>query len=335
MASIKTKLAVGLFLIVGVSVAVVAIIWLGMSGYLEKGRYFSAYFDESVQGITKDSPVKYRGVYIGRVHSVQVAPDGNLIEVVMKIESEMDLEKTYKTSVARLKTVGITGLMFVELERKKENFPYFIPELDAKPEFPIIATRPSELSQLFKDFDDALKSIGELDLKQLSEKAIMTLTHLNETIDSANMAQLSLDLRRLIGKTETMMNAEKLENMLDSVKSSADRFEAVSDNADIAINDFKDTIAKINNVIDTGRVPLESALVEVDQVLKKMDIALEKSTSVMDTVDDAAYTLMRQARITLKGFDDTALKMNRLIENVSDQPSLLLFSEPAAPKAPE
>ena len=89
MATLRTKFSVGLFLIVGLAIVIVGIVWLGMSNYFEKGRFFVAYFDESVQGLDKDSPVKYRGVYIGRVHRIGVAPDEKLIEVVMKIESEL------------------------------------------------------------------------------------------------------------------------------------------------------------------------------------------------------------------------------------------------------
>ena len=73
MASQKTKLAVGLFVACGLACAVLVIIWLGMSRFLEKGQFYVTYFDESIQGLVVDSPVKYRGVFIGRVESIGVA----------------------------------------------------------------------------------------------------------------------------------------------------------------------------------------------------------------------------------------------------------------------
>ena len=60
MASQRTKFNVGLFIIIGFTLSVIAIIWLGLSHLFEKGNLFEAYFDESVQGLNKDSPVKYR-----------------------------------------------------------------------------------------------------------------------------------------------------------------------------------------------------------------------------------------------------------------------------------
>ena len=106
MTSLKTKFAVGLFVIIGLSVSFISILWLGMSHYFEKGQHYVAFFDESVQGLDKDSPVKYRGVSIGRVKSISVAPDSTMIEVVLKMEAAF---RPADELIAQLKSVGITG----------------------------------------------------------------------------------------------------------------------------------------------------------------------------------------------------------------------------------
>ena len=118
MASKKAKFTVGLFVAGGLTISVLAIVWLGMARYFEKGKFFVTYFNESVQGLKKDSPVKYRGVSIGRVESIGVAPDSKLIQVILKIESGQKLDNNI---VAQLKNVGITGSMLVELDRKKKG----------------------------------------------------------------------------------------------------------------------------------------------------------------------------------------------------------------------
>ena len=111
MASQRTKYTVGLFLIFGIGIALLAFIWLGMSRFLQKGHYYATYFNESVQGLDKDAPVKYRGVSIGRVDSIEVAPDARLIEVILKIETGQKLDNDI---VAQLSPVGITGGMIIE-----------------------------------------------------------------------------------------------------------------------------------------------------------------------------------------------------------------------------
>ena len=162
MASLKTKFSVGLFLICGIIVVIIGIIWLGMSNYLEKGRLFVAYYDESVQGLDVDSPVKYRGVHIGRVHTIGVAPDGKMIEVVLKIESDIKPKDDAQNLVAQLKSVGITGLMFIELEQKQAD-DRDLPTLSFKPEYPVISTRPSEISKFFQGIEDIFNLFRALD----------------------------------------------------------------------------------------------------------------------------------------------------------------------------
>lgn len=77
---------VGFFVTVGTLAAVSMILWLGASKYLRKGVKYVTYFDESVQGLQVDSAVKYRGVEIGSVEKIRVAPDDRLIEVVIKAD---------------------------------------------------------------------------------------------------------------------------------------------------------------------------------------------------------------------------------------------------------
>ena len=138
MASLKTKFAVGLFLMVGISFFILVTIWLGMSHFLQEGQYYVTYFDESVQGLEVDSIVKYRGVPVGRVEGIDVAPDAKLIQVTLKIESGQELDRDI---VAQLKLVGITGSIFVELDRKEEGEPDQSPHLNFPSEYQIVASK--------------------------------------------------------------------------------------------------------------------------------------------------------------------------------------------------
>ena len=116
MSTKSSKFLIGLFVIVGLLILAATIIWVGASRILMKGSLYAAYFDESVQGLQVDSAIKYRGVEIGKVQSIDVAPDYRLVEVIMKIDLEGDLQHH---TIASLKTAGITGIVFIELDRIK------------------------------------------------------------------------------------------------------------------------------------------------------------------------------------------------------------------------
>ena len=145
MAKQRTNLLIGIFVTLGVLLGVVAIIWVGATSYFQKGETYISYFDESVQGVQKDSAVKFRGVDVGRVEDIRVAPDNRLIGVVMKINMRGELPRN---GVAQLKAAGITGIMFVELDLKKPGEPDLSPKIDFPSEYPIIPTRPSEIQRL-------------------------------------------------------------------------------------------------------------------------------------------------------------------------------------------
>lgn len=209
MASIKTKFNVGLFVVLGFSIAMVAVLWLSISHYFEKGKLYAAYFDESVQGLNKDSPVKYRGVTIGRVESIRVAPDATLIEVVMKLESGL---KPGMNLVAQLKSVGITGIMFVELDRKKEGDPEYSPEINFPSKYMVISTKPSDIKLYMEGFAKILRQINELDLKSSLDKWDSALSSVEKAGNSFNDLSINADQTisniqlRLLG---TLQNFER------------------------------------------------------------------------------------------------------------------------------
>jgi phospholipid/cholesterol/gamma-HCH transport system substrate-binding protein len=185
MATQKTKLTVGIFVAGGLTLAIIAIIALGMFSFFRKGQYYATYFDESVQGLDVDSLVKYRGVSIGRVDSIDVAPDSKLIQVVLKIETGQPLGNDL---VAQLKIVGITGSVFVELDRKKLGEPNLSPRLTFPSEYPIVASKPSDISQILHGIDDVLKQVKNLDTGGISDKIKFTLDNINDAIDEAHSA---------------------------------------------------------------------------------------------------------------------------------------------------
>jgi len=229
MASTKTKFAVGLFVAGGVSIALLAIIWLGATRYFEKGQYYVTYFNESVQGLDKDSPVKYRGVAIGRVAKIGVAPDSKLIEVILNIDSGQRLGSEI---VAQLKLVGITGSMFIELDQKKEDEPDRSPYLSFPSKYQIVASKPSDISELLQGINNVLEQLSTLDIEGVSGKIKLTLDSLNQAIADANLKAVSTNLassleridRKVLVRVES--TAARLERSLTATGQNLERASA-------------------------------------------------------------------------------------------------------------
>ena len=332
MATLKTKFSVGLFLILGVTILIIVVIWLGMSNYLEKGRYFVAYFNESVQGLDVDSPVKYRGVHIGRVHSIKVAPDDRLIEVVLKIETDITSEEDAGNLVATLKSVGITGLMFIELEQKADEPPQPPQKFSFKPEYPVIATRPSEISKFFRGIDDIFNMIRAIDTRTISNQLVMVLEKVNHTIDEAKIASLMTDLRQTVQNAQRMLNSEKMNQLLVSVDQTSRNFDRLAINADSGVKEIRTTISRLDNLMQNGGADLLSITTDMKTAAQEVRRTMESATALLQGTDHKVGTLQRQAMTTLDRIEQAAASLNRLLEQLANQPSQVIFSAPAVDK---
>jgi phospholipid/cholesterol/gamma-HCH transport system substrate-binding protein len=171
MARKSANFLLGLFVILGFFLGVAAIIWVGATSYFQKGQTFIIYFDESVQGLQGDSSVKYRGVDVGRVEQIKVAPDNRHIGVVIKANLRDNLGAN---TVAQLKSAGITGVVFIELDRRKPDEPDLSPKINFPSEYPIIPSRPSEIQRILTQLEGVVAKLNQIDAGGISNQIILT-----------------------------------------------------------------------------------------------------------------------------------------------------------------
>ena len=337
MASLKTKFSVGLFLVIGIATIVIGVIWLGMSNYFEKGRFFVAYFDESVQGLDKDSPVKYRGVSIGRVHHIGVAPDERLIEVVVKIESDIKTKEQIEDIVAQLKSVGITGLMFVELERKGPDEPDLSPAIDFNPPYPVVPTRPSEISKIFQGIEDVFNLFRALDTDTISKQLTQALKKINRTIDDAQLSAMVGDVRTTLKKMQALIDTRKMDLLLDSMSTTSASLNRMAVNADQGVTEIRHAVDGLDRVITTSGDNMEAMTADLKTAAEEVRSAMQTAAHLLENTDRQMDSLMRQVLTTLNRIDQASTTLNQFLNRVADQPSQLIFSapRPERPDAPQ
>ncbi|HPA15977.1 MAG TPA: MlaD family protein [Desulfobacterales bacterium] len=325
MATTKTKFTVGLFVLIGITIAVVAIIWLGMSHYFEKGRHYVAYFDESVQGLDKDSPVKYRGVSIGRVYSIGVAPDANLIQVELKIETGLDLEGDF---VAQIKAVGITGIMFIEIDRKKKDEPDLSPKIAFAPKHPVISTKPSDIHKIIQGLDEIITQMKLLDFTGISNKLKSALDNMDQSVKDAQIAELSSGIRTSLRRLQKILEPGKWDQLIDSVENAGISVTSLATNADETVFRLNDAIVRIDNMVADNEKYLSEAFKNFQSSMKNADIFLSRGTDLIRDADTKVSIVQRRLVATLQGIEKVTENLNQLIDRLSAQPSELLFGQP-------
>ena len=352
MASQRIRFTVGLFMASGIGIALVAIIWLGMSHFLEKGQYYVTYFNESVQGLGIDSPVKYRGVSIGRVDRLGVAPDSKLIQVVLKIESGQKLDRYI---VAQLKSVGITGIRFIELDRKKKGESDRSPALSFPSEYPIVASKPSDISELLKGIDDVLNQIKSLDLEGISDKIKLSLDsidrtiadanlkgistriessfdRINRAISDANLKGISTRIESSFDNVDRILDTPRWDNIMASLEKATQSLNTLMDKAEGSLDRAENTLEQVGGIVTDNTKTIKVVLEGFGKAAESANIFLEKGSSLVSGTNDSLSHLKRQLLVTGQHLEKATENLNRLIELVADQPSQLIFGEPPVPR---
>jgi ABC-type transporter Mla subunit MlaD len=230
MATEANKFKVGIFLIAGFLAFNGALIWIGSSRFFESTRRYVTYFAESVQGLDVGSGVKFRGVPLGRVSDIRVAPDNVLVEVEMQIAPDFRVTPGMRTSLA---TSGITGISFVEIGPPIEGAASSAPTLSFAPRGTYIPSQRSFLTNL---------------MGTLSETAVQ--------LRGTDIKGLVADYRELAETANRRLSAPEIDRALLRISQAADALEGLTRKVVAAVEDPR--VSGAAQRVDAAVAELES-----------------------------------------------------------------------------
>ena len=309
MARKTSKFTIGLFVTIGVVIGLIAIVWLGASKYFEIGGIYATYFDESVQGLQKDSAVKYRGVDVGRVEKIRVAPDNALIEVVMKINLKGELQRSH---IAQLKPAGITGIVFIELDRKGQGEQDLSPKISFASEYPIIASKSSDIKQILSGVQGVLENLNKIDAKGISEGIVSTVANLNGVITKVDNALAEKRLDEII--IEVKNTLVKFQNFATNIEGEVQTLNLAKTGAHV-----ESATAKIEKIVNSG---------EIEAVLKEAKETIGNLNQWVERLDKRSLTVTNDVKVISENLRKASESLELLIERVYASPSDLLFGQP-------
>jgi phospholipid/cholesterol/gamma-HCH transport system substrate-binding protein len=300
MAKKTSNFLIGLFVVMGVLIGAVLIVWLSASKYFQKGPVYAAYFNESVQGLQMDSAVKYRGVDVGNVEKIRVAPDNKLIEILMKIN--LRGEKT-RELVAQLRSAGITGLVFIELDQKDPKDPKdprapdLSPKIEFATEYPVIASRPSDITMFLSSLERILTGVKTIDFKGISNQIHTTVTAINKILTGENADHITKNIDSITAK-------------LDTIAGDIQRLTAENGSITNILGETKGFLTDGRAFINTARDELQSA------------------GSLINGLDGNSRSLAVDLKIVSENLRRASDSLNTLLEQLDNSPSQVIFSNP-------
>lgn len=137
-------LLVGIFALIAMLGFAIAVIWMAGFNLRDDAMRYDIFFKGSVSGLKEGNAVRYRGIPVGVVTSMEINPD-NVEEVRVTIEIPQKTPVKEDTAAA-LEYQGITGVGYIELSGGTQQAPLL--EAKGGEARPVIPSKPSQLQEL-------------------------------------------------------------------------------------------------------------------------------------------------------------------------------------------
>lgn len=259
------------------------LLWLAQVEITRSYAQYDIVFD-TVSGLSQDSVVRYNGVDVGKVLSVDLdRQNPQLVRVRIEIRAATPVRKD---TVATLSSQGVTGVSFVALEG---GSPQSDPLVAVPPApVPLIASKPSVVQELTDAAPDLLKEAIALieDVRQFTtpenRKAIASILQ--------NVEKVTARVDAIAARAETLATAA--EGTLTRADAALGKAEAAFESADAVIKDdipglvdaLKATVADVGDTAAELKTFARSALPQYRDLAADARTAIAAIGTVADRI---------------------------------------------------
>lgn len=294
---------VGAFVLILGALLIGSVLWLS-SGKSYRKAYdtYLVYMSESVSGLSLDAPVRYRGVQIGSVRRIALAP-GNAKQVQLTLDIERGTPVKQDT-VAVLQVQGLTGIAHVDLSGGSSDSPPL--EAGSGEKYPVIRTEPSLMLRL----DTGVTAL---------------IGNLNRSSESVN-ALLDEENRTVLRRT--LANLERLSGTLAA---HAGEIDAGLNHASRAMENTERLTALANAELPQLLQRIQRSTDAFDRMANETARA---GSSAANTVESVRTEALPEARQAITELRELTASLRRFSEALERNPGMLLQGRPNLPPGP-
>lgn len=320
---------VGLFVVVLTAAIIVTGVWFGFGDPKPASNTYLVYLTDSVAGLRVNSTVRYRGVDVGRVRAIGLAPNDP-----GRVRLEIDIDRAVPVltdTIARLATQGLTGLSYVELSSEGRGEALLVAE--GQP-YPVIPSRPSLMGRINDVGGELLArvDVATLELTEAARNFGAIFNNANREAVAASLADIRTVAATLGGRAETLgRGIDDLGALLSDAAAAGERLPALVERADRTLagldthaGALADAARAVERLADTLRVESERLAGRIDRTTTLTEQELTRFSSETQP----ALTRM------LNELEGAAGALRRLGEALERDPSLLLYGRRDRPLGP-
>lgn len=185
----------GIFVLAAIGVLIAVVLIFGSGQFFKKSFMVETYIKQSVTGLDTGAAVRFRGVKIGQVTSIGLSGDlyeqdvkmtdrREYVVVRMQIFGDkvrLDNLDTYLQDNlrTRIKSMGITGVNYIELDFYPSAVDYSPLRYTWKPEYPVIPSMPNQADQILDGIQKLISGLNGMDVTETKKKFDALLGNLN------------------------------------------------------------------------------------------------------------------------------------------------------------
>jgi phospholipid/cholesterol/gamma-HCH transport system substrate-binding protein len=290
----KNEALVGMVVLAGIVVALVGSLWLSGATFGQEQRELTAVFSE-VGVLAEGSPVKYRGVKVGKVTKIMLAPRGDGVLVTLNVAEDVILPRDAGVVVMPESFFGDWQAAVVSRAAWKTLDFVQVPGRDVLPG----ATMP-DITQLTAVAADIAGNLAIL----------------SDRIGLAFTEETALDIRRTVGNVEDISGQLKgfMDQQTRLYGQVGTNVLASTRNIETATNEFTLTARDVRRNFNSG---------DVQQILsnaRQASANLNAFSTQLSTAAGGVPGLMARTDTTIASFGRTANTLNTTIAGL--QPGL-------------
>jgi paraquat-inducible protein B len=332
----KTKISpavIGAFVIGGFALLFLALISFGGVSFFSKPQRFVVLFDESVHGLDLGSPVKLRGVRVGRVVDLNLRYEGrsgrSVVAVVCEIGKDVmtdgrgagidvasreELQRLVDRGLrAQLGVLGLaTGMLYVELDIvDPKEFPADKGATDGS--YVVVPALPSAISAFQASASEILSKIKRVDFNGLTEELKALASQTRRQMAEVDVRATVDQWRKAGAALEALAADPAIRRTLDELNGAA--------------KDVRAAVARLDGQIEPAGRELAQTMAEVRRSLQAFNAAADSTRGFIA----AQSGLGADVGVTLGRLNEAADAVARLAEFIERNPNALLTGRRRAP----
>lgn len=309
---------IGIFTLVGLIIAGAAVVLFGAGKYFARTHDILVYFQKSANGLQVGSDVRFGGVRIGSVKSINVLVDsGNNRKVIPVIVELGDKEikaigaasgksidfsdpASVKDAVNRGLRAGmkqqslLTGQLYVEFDILPDE-PGFVYKPGTDPGYPVVPSVGTEIDELIAGIADGLKKFNALDLEGIINDLRATVVSAKEQLGALDMKRISDNVVEITEEIQAITGNEKLAKAIDNLDSSLKEINELSAKVNAGIDPLMADFSAVLKRADESLTAINETAAELNQVTNPRAPVLMRFQNVLEETERASRAIKELA----------------------------------------